>query len=146
MAIGDTVTISYAGPEIPVRIVGQVFDGENSGPPGHQHADPGARPTGLAAGSTTSGCGPGTHAASYAHAEHQARTRVLRPAQRPAARPAGHPRPDPALTLLLAVVAALGVLNTVVLYTRDRVHDLGVFKAVGMTPGRPWSWWSAGSR
>ena len=38
------------------------------------------------------------------------------------------------LTLLLVVVAALGVLNTVVLMTRERVHDLGVFKAVGMTP------------
>ena len=34
------------------------------------------------------------------------------------------------------MVAALGVLNTVVLYTRDRVHDLGVFKAVGMNPGQ----------
>jgi len=39
-----------------------------------------------------------------------------------------------ALTLLIAVVAGLGVLNTVVLQTRERVHDLGVFKAVGMTP------------
>jgi putative ABC transport system permease protein len=39
-----------------------------------------------------------------------------------------------ALTLMLAVVAGLGVLNTVVLNTRERVHDLGVFKAVGMTP------------
>ena len=39
-----------------------------------------------------------------------------------------------AMTLLIAVVAGLGVLNTVVLQTRERVHDLGVFKAVGMTP------------
>jgi putative ABC transport system permease protein len=38
------------------------------------------------------------------------------------------------LTLLLAIVAGLGVLNTVVLSTRERVHDLGVVKAVGMTP------------
>ena len=38
------------------------------------------------------------------------------------------------LTLMLAIVAGLGVLNTVVLSTRERVHDLGVFKAVGMTP------------
>ena len=40
------------------------------------------------------------------------------------------------LTLLLALVAGLGVVNTVVLHTRERVHDLGVFKAVGMTPGQ----------
>jgi putative ABC transport system permease protein len=38
------------------------------------------------------------------------------------------------LTLLLAIVAGLGVLNTVALQIRERVHDLGVFKAVGMTP------------
>jgi len=38
------------------------------------------------------------------------------------------------LTLMIAVVAGLGVLNTVLLGTRDKVHDLGVFKAVGMTP------------
>jgi putative ABC transport system permease protein len=39
-----------------------------------------------------------------------------------------------ALTLVIAVVAGLGVLNTVILQTRERVHDLGVFKALGMTP------------
>jgi putative ABC transport system permease protein len=38
------------------------------------------------------------------------------------------------LTLMIAVVAGLGVLNTVLLGTRERVHDLGVFKALGMTP------------
>ena len=38
------------------------------------------------------------------------------------------------LTLLIALAAGLGVLNTVTLGTRDRVHDLGVFKSVGMTP------------
>ncbi|MFE6050961.1 FtsX-like permease family protein [Kitasatospora sp. NPDC056446] len=38
------------------------------------------------------------------------------------------------LTLLLAVVAGLGVLNTVLLDTRERVHDLGVLKALGMSP------------
>jgi putative ABC transport system permease protein len=38
------------------------------------------------------------------------------------------------LTVMLVVVAALGVLNIVVLDTRERAHDLGVFKALGMTP------------
>jgi putative ABC transport system permease protein len=38
------------------------------------------------------------------------------------------------LTVMLVVVAALGVLNIVVLDTRDRAHDLGIFKALGMTP------------
>ena len=38
------------------------------------------------------------------------------------------------LTLMLLAVAALGVLNTVVQDTREKVHDIGVFKALGMTP------------
>ncbi|WP_406862458.1 FtsX-like permease family protein [Streptomyces sp. HUAS MG47] len=38
------------------------------------------------------------------------------------------------LTLMLVSVAGLGVLNSVVLDTRERVHDLGVCKAIGMTP------------
>ncbi|MFF4121536.1 FtsX-like permease family protein [Streptomyces sp. NPDC001714] len=38
------------------------------------------------------------------------------------------------LTVMLVAVACLCVLNTVVLGTRERVHDLGVFKALGMTP------------
>jgi putative ABC transport system permease protein len=38
------------------------------------------------------------------------------------------------LALLLCTVAALGVFNTVVLNTRERIHEIGVLKAVGMTP------------
>jgi putative ABC transport system permease protein len=38
------------------------------------------------------------------------------------------------LTLMLVFVAGLGVLNTVVLDTRERVHDIGVFKSLGMSP------------
>ncbi|MEV0899123.1 ABC transporter permease [Actinoplanes sp. NPDC049802] len=40
------------------------------------------------------------------------------------------------LTQLLTAVAALGVLNTVVLETRERVHEIGVLKSLGMTPGQ----------
>jgi putative ABC transport system permease protein len=136
-AIGDTITISYAGTDIPVRIVGEVLDGENSGPAlvtstqtlGHSHQP--------AVEQYDVDLGPGTQAASYA----QSLNTRLGPGY--FARPNNSQRGLPvilglisALTLLLAVVAALGVLNTVVLYTRDRVHDLGVFKAVGMNPGQ----------
>lgn len=34
----------------------------------------------------------------------------------------------------MAVLAGLGVLNSVLMATRERVHDLGIFNAVGMTP------------
>jgi putative ABC transport system permease protein len=38
------------------------------------------------------------------------------------------------LTLLLGIVAALGVFNTVVLNARERRRDLGMLKSIGMTP------------
>ena len=38
------------------------------------------------------------------------------------------------LTLMLVSVAALGVLNGVLLDTRERVREIGVHKALGMTP------------
>jgi putative ABC transport system permease protein len=38
------------------------------------------------------------------------------------------------LTVLIMIVAGLGVLNTVALQIRERAHDIGVFKALGMTP------------
>ena len=40
------------------------------------------------------------------------------------------------LALMVAVAAGLGVLNTVLMSTRDRVHDLGIYKALGMRPGQ----------
>ena len=40
------------------------------------------------------------------------------------------------LSLMVAIAAGLGVLNTVLMTTRDRVHDLGVFKSLGMRPGQ----------
>jgi putative ABC transport system permease protein len=40
------------------------------------------------------------------------------------------------LAVMVAVAAGLGVLNTVLMTTRDRVHDLGIFKVLGMRPGQ----------
>jgi putative ABC transport system permease protein len=40
------------------------------------------------------------------------------------------------LALMVAVASGLGVLNTVLMTTRDKVHDLGIFKAIGMRPGQ----------
>ncbi len=37
---------------------------------------------------------------------------------------------------MVAIAAGLGVLNTVLMTTRDRVHDLGIFKSLGMRPGQ----------
>jgi putative ABC transport system permease protein len=136
-AIGDTVTIIIGGRQIPVRIVGQVFDTQNTGLamvtdwPTLAKADPGLAPSRYDVALR-----PGTSAEAYV----QALRSNLGPDYLVQANNRSSDVADlmisliGILTLLLAVVAALGVLNTVVLNTRDRVHDLGVFKAIGMTP------------
>jgi putative ABC transport system permease protein len=40
------------------------------------------------------------------------------------------------LTILVAMLAGLGVLSSVLMLARERVHDLGIFKAIGMTPAQ----------
>ena len=40
------------------------------------------------------------------------------------------------LSLMVAIAAELGVLNTVLMTTRDRVRDLGIFKSLGIRPGQ----------
>jgi len=137
--IGDTVTITHAGRRVPVRIVGEVFDTSNRGigliTDWGTLAGTGHGPGQLIPDAYDVGLRPGTDPAVYAAALGHALGRGY---------PVSLNDNDPffltlvgligALTLLLAVVAGLGVLNTVVLHVRERVHDLGIFKAVGMTP------------
>jgi putative ABC transport system permease protein len=135
-SVGDTVTITFSGRQIPVRIVGEVFDTGNSGLDmltdwqTLASADPD-----LAASQYDIGLRPGTSPASYA----QKLNAVLGPSYSASVNSRDKGLPVvigliAALTLLLAIVAGLGVLNTVILTTRERVHDLAVFKAIGMTP------------
>ena len=135
-SVGDTVTISDAGRLIPVRIVGEIFDTSNQGldvltdwqsiATGDPRLVPATYDVGLR---------PGTNPQSYAAALGRALG---------SGNAVSLNTNDPffltltaliaLLTLLLAVVAGLGVLNTVLLHTRERVHDLGIFRALGMTP------------
>jgi putative ABC transport system permease protein len=117
-----------------VKIVGQVFDTDNNGVlmlTGWQtlaRAEPWAAPS-----QYDVGLRPGISPAAYVRALHLG----ARYAVNLTGRGDGFAVVIGligTLTLLLAIVAGLGVLNTVVLHTRERVHDLGVFKAIGMTP------------
>jgi putative ABC transport system permease protein len=135
-AIGDTITMTFRGKDITVRIVGEVFDPTDRGLAMLTDWQTLASARhGLTPAAYDVGLRPGTVPSVYA--------RTLSTALG-ADYPVGVNGNDPffltlvgligTLTLLLAVVAGLGVLNTVVLHTRERVHDLGIFKAVGMTP------------
>jgi putative ABC transport system permease protein len=135
-AVGDTVAITSGGRAITARIAGEVFAPQSSNPVllTSWQTLGGAR-AGLTATQYDVGLRPGTSPQAYSAALDRALGRPFD------VQPTGS---DPfyntvkamiaTLTMLLAVVAGLGVLNTVLLSTRDRVHDLGVFKAIGMTP------------
>jgi putative ABC transport system permease protein len=136
-SVGDTVTLTVGGKQITARIVGEVFDPQGRGQPAmltSWQTLGGAR-AGLAVQQYDVGLQPGTDPNAYVDAVNHAlfpdffaSATANDPFDLTLAALIG------TLTLLIAVAAGLGVLNTVVLGTRDRAHDLGVFKSVGMTP------------
>jgi putative ABC transport system permease protein len=136
-AVGDTVTIGFAGRQIPVRIVGEIFRTDPLLITDWQtlaDADPGLAPDQYAVG---------LRAGTSLFAYRAALLPRLGPGLVPVLSALGVTTQIlamlaliGALTLLLAITAALGVLSTVIMQTRERVHDLGVFKALGMTPGQ----------
>ncbi|MGD0240111.1 MAG: FtsX-like permease family protein [Streptosporangiaceae bacterium] len=141
LAVGDTATVDTGtGPVTRVRIVGEVF---------HPSSEPvlygsaGTLP-GLATPANLQdyevGLRPGFSAGSYV----QAVNRTLGP-DNPWQATTQHDGGQfytiasdlvGLLALMVAIAAGLGVLNTVLMITRDRVRDLGVFKALGMRPGQ----------
>ncbi|MGW1770225.1 FtsX-like permease family protein [Streptomyces sp. NPDC002104] len=137
--VGGAVAVSEQGRTVRLRIVGEVFDLGDRGMAlrtgTDSVADLGSR---YLPGNFSVRLDPGTDAGDYADDLNTAlkplgaeaevagpgKSSVIRAMQALIAM----------LTLMLVAVACLGVLNTVVLDTRDRVRDLGVFKALGMTP------------
>jgi putative ABC transport system permease protein len=135
-AVGDTYPLSSGGRRITVRIVGEVFDPGSRADMFMSSATLAAVAPGLAPQQYDVGVDPGVSVQRYA----DALSVTLGPSYAVSVSRDNSPVFASVLvlvgllTLLLIVVAGLGVLNTVVLQIRERVHDLGVFKAIGMTP------------
>jgi putative ABC transport system permease protein len=136
-AVGDTYTLTSGGKHTTVRIAGEIFDTADGKPEmigavsTFSAVDPGLAPSEYQVA-----LAPGTSTGTYVNALNHALGKDYLASANDSG---GTVIPAllslvAALTLLIAVAAGLGVLNTVVLGTRDRVHDLGVFKSVGMTP------------
>jgi putative ABC transport system permease protein len=136
-AVGDIVTITFAGRPIPVRIVGEVFQPQNHGlamftswqtlASADHHLEPDQYVIGLRHGIAKNAYAVALAARlgpRYAVLQGGGTSTVILSMLALIG----------SLTTLLALAAGLGVLNTVVLHTTERVHDLGVFKAIGMTP------------
>ena len=139
LAIGDSTTVDTGTASVTVRIVGEVFA------PSRQPRLYGATQTlpGLASGQNFWQVDVGLRSGASAAAYIQALNGTFGANGTFAAMP-----PSVGqfyviasaligfLALMVAIAAGLGVLNTVLMTTRDRVHDLGVFKALGMRPGQ----------
>jgi putative ABC transport system permease protein len=135
-SVGSAYTLISGGHRVTVRIVGEVFE------PG-KDVNMYLSPATLAA--VDSGAGPqqydvalrpGTSPQAYANTVSAALGSSYQ-----AIALSGRGRQFTAvltlvamLTILIMVVAGLGVLNTVALQIRERAHDVGVFKSIGMTP------------
>jgi putative ABC transport system permease protein len=135
--VGDSYPLTSGGRHLTVRITGEIFEPAGGTPEviGGLPALTGLDPQ-LVVTQYDVALKPGTSATTYAAAVG----RALGGNYQVNAQSDSNPQVLAilglvgALMLLLAAVAGLGVLNTVVLQTRERVHDLGVFKAVGMSP------------
>jgi putative ABC transport system permease protein len=140
LAVGDNATIDTGTAQVIVHIVGEVF---------HPSSDPAlyastqTLPGVATAGNLQQwdvGLRPGTSTAGYVRAVNTA-LGANSPWAATAQKDGGKFYPVAIslvglLALMVAVAAGLGVLNTVLMTTRDRVHDLGIFKALGMRPGQ----------
>lgn len=138
--VGDTITLNHEGVAIPVRIVGEVFDTTDDGKnvftdsATFADADRPVTPFSYHVAVTD-----GTDVTAYV----QALNADLEPLGL-GGRAGGEEQESTVtetlnalaamLSLMLVTVAVLGVLNGVVLDIRERVRELGIHKALGMTP------------
>jgi len=139
LAVGDTATVDTGSGQVTVRIAGEVFDpGSQPELFGSEQTLPGVA-TDVNLQQYDVGLRPGTNAAAYIQAVNaRLGANSLWQATTPDDGNFYSIASDLVglLALMVAVAAGLGVLNTVLMTTRDRVHDLGVFKALGMRPGQ----------
>jgi putative ABC transport system permease protein len=139
-ATGDSVTLTVHGKPVTVRIVGEVFVPNPIAAVWVSSQTLGGRAAGLAIHQYDMALTPGTSTPAYTGALQQVLRRALGSnilvGTEGATSLGGFLDTSlfAWLTLLVGVLAGLGVLNAALMATRERVHDLGVFKAVGMTP------------
>jgi putative ABC transport system permease protein len=137
--VGDTVVLTDHGTQITVRIVGEAFNDDHDGmqiltaAATLAAAEPDLQPQDFAI-TVQDGTDPEAYAEALDPEIQQFNAHAMTDN-------VGTPEVvilinalTTLLSLMLVTVAALGVLNTVVLETRERVHDLGIHKALGMAP------------
>ena len=135
LAVGDQITLDLNGRQARVTVVGELMTGDSQSITADWQALAVLAPD-LRATDYRVQLAPGADAQAYADA-----VKAAEPGLYPSVRGSG---PNAAtatvvsfstvFTVLLTIVAALGVFNTVLLNTRERRRDLGMLKSIGMTP------------
>lgn len=132
--IGDRITLELNGRKMSATVVGELIEG-------NARALEATWPTlirlapDMHATEYTVRLAPGADARAYAEA-----VEALDPGLRASLMDSGNAGTTTVVTfstvftVLLTVVASLGVFNTVLLNTRERRRDLGMLKSIGMTP------------
>jgi putative ABC transport system permease protein len=133
LSVGQTLTVELDGHSVRAVIVGEgITGGDNSFDADWsilQQLSPGRQSYGFE-----------VHAAAGVDRQAlAAKLHALDPAWNVSIRDYGDPNAQAevfsaVITVVLSLVAALGVFNTVLLNTRERRRDLGMLKSVGMTP------------
>ncbi|HEX8919771.1 MAG TPA: FtsX-like permease family protein [Chloroflexota bacterium] len=136
--LGDTLTVRYQGRPVQLRVVGTYFDTTSSGRVMRfSYADllrlnPGMQPFNYAIQLR-----PNTNTAAYVRRLQAAEPNFV------ALETFSSKEPDSvvllrsvvtALAVILGLIAIVGVFNTVLLNTRERLRDVAVLKALGMSP------------
>ncbi|MET7737635.1 FtsX-like permease family protein [Streptomyces sp. NPDC005402] len=134
LSVGDQITIQLNGRQAPVTIVGELMEGNARALDSNWQTLTRLDPTTDAAEYTVR-LAHGADVQSYIKA-----VKAAGPALRSAPRRSDSTATTTVVsfasvfTVLLTVVAALGVFNTVLLNIRERRRDLGMLKSIGMTP------------
>ncbi|MFJ9078160.1 FtsX-like permease family protein [Streptomyces sp. NPDC102278] len=134
LEIGDRTTLELNGRKIPATVVGQVIEGNARALESTWETLTRLAPDTHATEYTVR-LAPGADARAYAEAagklDPALHASVLDPGSAGTATVIAF---STVFTVLLTLVASLGVFNTVLLNTRERRRDLGMLKSIGMTP------------
>jgi putative ABC transport system permease protein len=135
-SVGSRYTLSSGGHTVTIRIVGEVFQPGNDAQMYLSPATLAAVDPGAGVQEYDVSLQPGTSPQAYANAisAKLGNSYYADATQGGGGVFAAVETLVTLLTLLIIAVAGLGVLNTVALQIRERAHDVGVFKSVGMTP------------
>ncbi|WP_323373402.1 ABC transporter permease [Plantactinospora alkalitolerans] len=134
LAVGDRITLDVHGRQVPATIVGETVSGNPRAVDSNWSTLQLLGPDTQAVDYTVT-LAPGADAKAYLDA-----VRTADPGLHPALLGSGNTVTTTVVgfasvfTVLLTIVAALGVFNTVLLTVRERRRDLGMLKSIGMTP------------